>query len=64
MRVNQEIVTSPVADFEIGRFTFEVGGRNKKQKQIEEIENGYIVKDDIEQGYLNVIPLWMFGLNY
>lgn len=64
MRVNHEIVTSPVADFEIGRFTFEVGGKNKKQKQIEEAENGYIVKDDIEQGYLNVIPLWMFGLNY
>ena len=38
--------------------------KKKKQKQIEEVENGYIVKDDIESGYLNVIPLWMFGLNY
>ena len=26
------------------------------------LEDGYIVKDDIERGYLNVIPLWMFGL--
>ena len=24
----------------------------------------FIVKDDIEYGYLNVIPLWMFGLLY
>ena len=24
----------------------------------------YRVKDDIEYGYLNVIPLWMFGLLY
>ena len=28
------------------------------------LEDGYIVKDDIERGYLNVIALWMFGLNY
>ena len=64
MRVNQDVITSGMADFEIGAYTFEVGGRNKKQKQIEGIENGFIVKDDIERGYLNVIPLWMFGLNY
>ena len=64
MRVNQDVVTSSAADFEIGSYTFEVGGKKKKQKQIEEVENGYIVKDDIESGYLNVIPLWMFGLNY
>ena len=64
MRVNQDVVTSSTADFEIGPYTFEVGGKKKKQKQIEEVENGYIVKDDIESGYLNVIPLWMFGLNY
>lgn len=64
MRVNQDVITSGMADFEIGAYTFEVGGRNKKQKQIEGIENGFVVKDDIERGYLNVIPLWMFGLNY
>ena len=26
------------------------------------LEDGYIVKDDIERRYLNIIPLWMFGL--
>jgi hypothetical protein len=44
--------------------TFEVGGKNKTQKQIEGLENAYIVKDDIEYGYKNVVPLWAFGLNY
>ena len=44
--------------------TFEVGGKNKKRKQIESVENGYVVKDDIERGFLNTIPLWAFGLNY
>jgi len=28
------------------------------------LKNAYIVKDDIEYGYKNVIPLWAFGLNY
>lgn len=28
------------------------------------VPNGYIVKDDIESGYANIIPLWAFGLNY
>lgn len=64
MRINHKVLTSDVADFTIGGYTFEVGGKNKKQKQIEGVDNAYIVKDDIARGYLNVIPLWMFGLNY
>jgi hypothetical protein len=58
------VLASRVSDLEIVEYTFDVGGKNKKQKQIEDVDNGYIVKDDIERGYLNVIPLWMFGLNY
>lgn len=41
-----------------------VGGKNKKQKQIQGVENAYVVKDDIEYGYLNVIPLWTFVFLY
>jgi predicted AAA+ superfamily ATPase len=33
-------------------------------KQIQNAPKGFVVKDDIEQGYLNVIPLWHFGLLY
>ncbi len=31
---------------------------------MQNIENGYVVKDDIETGYGNIIPLWMFGMLY
>jgi hypothetical protein len=31
---------------------------------IEKNGNSFVVKDDIEFGYLNVIPLWAIGLNY
>ena len=64
MRVKNEVHTSPVADFIIGDKTFEVGGKNKGSRQIKDVENGYIIKDDIEEGYLNVIPLWHLGLTY
>jgi len=64
MRVNQKVYRSEKGDFNINNMTFEVGGKNKTQKQIEGLKNAYIVKDDIEYGYKNVIPLWAFGLNY
>lgn len=64
MRVNQEVTSSPISDFQIGDHTFEVGGKSKGQKQIREATQGYVVKDDIEYGHGNVIPLWAFGLNY
>ena len=64
MAVNHRVAASPVSDFIVDGRTFEVGGRNKKRKQVAEIENAYVVKDDIEYAYRNTIPLWMFGLNY
>lgn len=64
MRVNHDVVASPVSDFLIDDMTFEVGGKNKKQKQIKEVDSGFVVKDDIETGYQNVIPLWQMGLEY
>ncbi len=59
------VIVSPISDFLIdGKYTFEVGGKKKKQRQLQDIENGYVVKDDIETGYGNIIPLWMFGMLY
>ncbi|MGD9993265.1 MAG: ATP-binding protein [Salinivirgaceae bacterium] len=64
MRVKNEVISSNKADFVIDKYTFEVGGKNKQQDQIEKDGQSFVVKDDIEYGYLNVIPLWAFGLNY
>lgn len=64
MRVRQHIVSSSISDFSIGDKVFEIGGKSKGRKQIQSAEHGYVVKDDLESGYGNVIPLWMFGLNY
>lgn len=56
---------SKKADFIVDRkYTFEVGGKNKGQKQIQGIENAWIVKDEIEMPLLNTVPLWMIGLLY
>lgn len=64
MRVRHNVFVSNIGDFFIDNNVFEVGGKGKGQKQIKDAEKGYIVKDDIEKGYLNTIPLWHFGLTY
>ena len=47
-----------------GKYTFEIGGKGKKSKQIEAVLNAWVVKDDIEFPIMNVLPLWMFGMLY
>ena len=64
MCVNHKVTSSPTADFLIKGHTFEVGGKSKKQKQIKNVRDAFVVKDDIENAYMNVIPLWTFGFNY
>lgn len=64
MRVTADVISSRVSDFEIDGKTFEVGGKKKGKKQISNALEGYIVKDDIEYGSVNIIPLWAFGLTY
>ena len=64
MRILNEVHSSDVSDFSIGDYTFEVGGKKKTRRQVADIENGYVVKDDIEYATKTTIPLWAFGLNY
>lgn len=59
-----DTLESPVSDFEIDGKTFEVGGRNKGRKQLASVDEGYVVKDDIEYVFDRQIPLWMFGFLY
>ena len=63
-RVRNTVRASRLSDFTIDRRTFEVGGKSKGMRQIEQAEEGYVVKDDIEYAAGNVLPLWWFGLSY
>ena len=47
-----------------GKYVFETGGKNKGRKQITGLDQAFLVKDDIETGALNVLPLWLFGFLY
>ena len=59
-----DTLESPISDFEIAGKTFEVGGRKKGKKQIQDATEGYVVKDNIEYVFDNQVPLWMFGFLY
>jgi len=47
-----------------GKYLFEIGGKNKSFNQIKDIPNSYIVADNVEIGFGNKIPLWVFGFLY
>ncbi len=64
MRVNNDVIAAKTTDFRISDYIFEVGGAKKGHKQLEGNPNGIVVRDDIEFGHANIIPLWHFGLNY
>lgn len=64
MSLKHDVTSSPVSDFLVNGKTFEVGGKSKGQKQIKNVANAFVVKDNIETGYGNIIPLWEFGLTY
>lgn len=53
------------ADFRIdGKYTVEVGGKNKEERQIAGVPNAFLALDGIEHGFANHIPLWLFGFLY
>jgi uncharacterized protein len=51
-------------DFLINDFTFEIGGRNKTNKQIADIPYSFLVLDNLEKAYGKNLPLWLFGMMY
>jgi predicted AAA+ superfamily ATPase len=65
LRTKHKVNTAKNGDFTIDEhIIFEVGGKNKSISQIKNIENAYIAADDIETGFANKIPLWLFGFLY
>ncbi|MCF0244857.1 MAG: AAA family ATPase [Bacteroidaceae bacterium] len=63
-RLTQPVTSSKVSDFQIGKYTFEAGGKKKGKKQVKDIDNAYVVRDDIEYAADNFLPIWGFGLMY
>ncbi len=59
------IRAAPRGDFLVeGRYTFEIGGRDKGGAQIAEVADAYVVRDDREMGFGRTLPLWLFGFLY
>ena len=60
-----EVSYPPAGDFRVdGKWFFEVGGRGKGFSQIKDIPDSYVINDDVEIGFGNKIPLWLFGFLY
>ncbi len=65
LKVSSHVSLSNKADFLVDdTFNFEIGGQNKNKNQVKNLSNAYVVKDNIEYGIGNVIPLWLFGFLY
>jgi len=63
--LNHRVNYSKIGDFLVDEsYIFEVGGKDKSFKQIKDIENSFVVADDIEIGSGSKIPLWLFGFLY
>ncbi|WP_306535826.1 hypothetical protein [Geobacter sp.] len=63
--IESTVEVSGQGDFIVkGQYTFEIGGKVKGFRQISGVENGYVVADDIEVGFKNKLPLWVFGFMY
>ena len=61
----KDVKYSKIGDFLLNeKYIIEVGGKGKSFKQIKDIENSFVVADDIEIGFGNKVPLWLFGFLY
>jgi hypothetical protein len=65
LKYKHKIELSKQTDFLVDqKYSFEIGGKNKGKSQIENLSDAYIVSDNIEYGFGNKIPLWLFGFLY
>lgn len=46
------------------KYLLEIGGKSKGKSQVKGAKNAFVARDDIEVGYGNIIPLWLFGFLY
>jgi len=63
--LDSAILLSKAGDFKVvDRYIVEIGGKNKSFSQIADLPNSYVAADDIEVGFGNKVPLWLFGFLY
>jgi hypothetical protein len=60
-----KVFYSKKGDFSINQnYLVEIGGKTKGFKQLENESNSFVLSDEIEIGFGNKIPLWLFGFLY
>ncbi len=64
VNAGHEVSMPAKGDFIVDGYTIEVGGKNKSSEQIKNSKNPIVAADDIEIGFGNKIPLWLFGFLY
>jgi len=65
LSVKHKIALPKSGDFIVDdKYVFEIGGKNKTKKQIRDVQNAFVAADNIEYGFRNRIPLWLFGFLY
>jgi predicted AAA+ superfamily ATPase len=65
LKIVSKVILGGKPDFKINnKYSIEVGGKNKGHEQITGIPNSYLALDNLEYGFMNKIPLWLFGMLY
>lgn len=65
LKIDHAIKYAQRGDFVVDDFyVFEIGGKNKSFEQIKDMPESFVAADDIEVGFKNKIPLWLFGFIY
>jgi predicted AAA+ superfamily ATPase len=64
LNAGYEVFEPKKGDFWVNGLTLEVGGKNKSSKQVISEEKYLIASDDIETGWGEKVPLWLFGFLY
>ncbi len=65
LSLKNDISVSDQGDFLVNdNYIFEIGGKKKTFNHIKDLKNSFLAIDDIEKGFGNKIPLWLFGFLY
>ncbi|MFA5233003.1 MAG: hypothetical protein WC390_01290 [Sulfurimonas sp.] len=65
LKIDYDIKYAQKGDFVVDdMYVFEIGSKNKSFEQIKDMPEIFVAADDIEVGFKNKIPLWLFGFIY